>query len=56
MALVQAGLKPKFVDVDIDSFNINYENLKKISQKNKGFNGGSCFGQFIKNRFNFKIM
>ena len=34
--LVQAGLKPKFVDVDIDSFNINYENLKKnISKKTK---------------------
>ena len=33
---MQAGLKPKFVDVDIDSFNINYENLKKnISKKTK---------------------
>ena len=32
---MQAGLKPKFVDVDIDSFNINYENLKKYLKKTK---------------------
>jgi CDP-4-dehydro-6-deoxyglucose reductase, E1 len=34
--LVQAGLKPKFIDVNIDSFNIDLENLKKhISSKTK---------------------
>ena len=27
--IIQAGLKPKFVDVDVDTLNINLEDLKK---------------------------
>ena len=34
--IVQAGLKPKFVDVDLENFNINLEDLKrKITSKTK---------------------
>ena len=34
--IIQAGLKPKFVDVDVDTLNINLEDLKKkINKKTK---------------------
>lgn len=34
--LVQAGLKPKFIDVNLDSFNIDYKNfVNSISKKTK---------------------
>ena len=34
--LVQAGLKPKFIDVDLNTFSINFETVKKnISKKTK---------------------
>ena len=31
--MIQAGLKPKFVDVELKNFNINVESLKKKYQK-----------------------
>ena len=43
--LIQAGLKPKFIDVDIDSFNINYENFKKcVSKKTRALMIVHVFG------------
>ena len=34
--IIQSGLKPKFVDIDLDSLNINLNDLKKkISKKTK---------------------
>lgn len=42
--IVQAGLKPVFVDVDLNNFNFDIKKLeKKITAKNKSNNGGSCF-------------
>ena len=31
--IIQAGLKPVFVDVDLKTFNINLDDLKRKSQK-----------------------
>ena len=36
--IIQAGLKPKFVDVDVETLNVNLEDLKKkINKKTKAF-------------------
>ncbi len=42
--IVQSGLKPKFVDVDINNFNLDIKQLeKKITKKNKSNYGCSRF-------------
>ena len=34
--IIQAGLKPKFIDVDLNTFSINFETVKKnLSKKTK---------------------
>ena len=35
--IIQSGLKPKFVDVDVNSLNVNLNDLKKITKKTKAF-------------------
>ncbi len=41
--IIQNNLKPVFVDVDLDTFNIDLKNLeKKISKKNKSNNANTC--------------
>ena len=40
--LVQFGLKLKFVDIDLNTLNVNFDDLKKRLQKNKRFVINKC--------------
>ena len=47
--IIQCGLKPVFVDVDKENFNINLDDLKKKNfKKNKSINVDPCTGYFNK--------
>ena len=43
--IVQCGLKPKFIDVDLKTYSPSYEIIKKnITKKTKGYRSSKCFG------------
>ena len=41
--LVQFGLKLKFIDIDIETLNINIDDLKKYLKKNESNYAYKCF-------------
>ena len=40
--IIQSGLKPRFVDIDLKTLNIDLNDLKKNYKKNKSINASSC--------------